>query len=146
MYFAHSATRQRLSLRSLLLLAGAVFVIIVGLLGMHVLSAGSMGHHTVSAEHSATTVSSLKPVTTPISDAHTSPCDETCVIGSEGAHLGMVTGCVLALLVGLLLLLRPLLLLRFRAAPRGFVFSLRATVDRAFTQAPSLIFLSISRT
>lgn len=146
MYFAHSATRQRLSLRSLLLLAGAVFVIIVGLLGMHVLSAGSMGHHTVSTEHSATTVCSANPVTTPISDAHTSHCAEAYVVGSEGAHLGMVTGCVLALLVGLLLLLRPFWLLRFRAAPRGFVLSLGATVDRAFTQAPSLIFLSISRT
>lgn len=146
MHVAHSSTRQQLSLRAVFVLAGAALMIIVGLLGMHTFSIDPAGHATASTAHAVTTDTLAQSIAAPATDAHTSPCHEACTMGSGNGHSDMATACVLALLAGLLLLLRPLVLRRFGAPPQTLTSMLRTTVDRALSRAPSLTFLSISRT
>ena len=85
--------RQQLSLRALLLIAGAALMIIVGLLGMHTFSADVAGH---DAHHSATAStapehSTPMAATSDISGAIA--CDDTCLMGTGQSHSDMVTAC-----------------------------------------------------
>jgi hypothetical protein len=138
--------RQQLSLRALLLIAGAALMIIVGLLGMHTFSADVAGH---DAHHSATAStapehSTPMAATSDISGAIA--CDDTCLMGTGQSHSDMVTACVLALLAALLLLVRPMLLEHLGPPLRALASSLRLRAVSILPRTPSLIFLSISRT
>lgn len=139
--------RQQRSLRALFLIAGAALMIIVGLLGMHTFSADSAGH---DAHHSATATTAATDHSAPMA-ATSEPsgsvaCDDTCVMGTGQSHSDMATACVLALLAGLLLLLRPMLLEHLGPPLQPLVSSLRLRAVSILPRTPSLIFLSISRT
>lgn len=143
----------QLSLRTALLLAGAVLMIIVGLLGMHTFSSEAAGHGTTVGAHSSSTVDHATPadshsdaVAATASSAELAPCDDACMTGSTGGHSGMLSACILALLAGLLLLLRPLFAYRLSPPLRVLMSRLRPTVGDTLSRAPSLTFLSISRT
>lgn len=138
--------RQQLSLRALLLIAGAALMIIVGLLGMHTFSADSAGH---DAHHSATVSTATDHSAPMAATSDTSgaiACDDTCLMGTGQSHSDMVTACVLALLAGLLLLFRPMLLEHLGPPLQALVSSLRLRAVSVMPRTPSLIFLSISRT
>lgn len=143
----------QLSLRTALLLAGAVLMIIVGLLGMHTFSSEAAGHGTTVGAHSSSAVdhpthvgghTDATAASAPSVEA--APCDDACMTGSTGGHSDMLSACILALLAGLLLLLRPLFTHRLSAPPRVVMSRLRLAVGVPLSRAPSLTFLSISRT
>ena len=146
-------------LRMALLLAGAALMIIVGLLGMHTFSSEVAGHGTTVGAHAATTVNHATPV-----DDHAEAsagsvlsvdsvlsevpdrCDDVCMTRSTDGHSDMLSACILALLAGLLLLLRPPFVHRLSPLQRVWVSRLRPAARNMVNGAPSLTFLSISRT
>lgn len=140
----------QLSLRTALLLAGAVLMIIVGLLGMHTFSSEATGHGTTVGAHSSTAVDHATHVDGHIDasagSALSATCDDACVTGSTGGHSDMLSACILALLAGLLLLLRPLFAHRLSSPLRVLMSRLRPAAGATLSRAPSLTFLSISRT
>lgn len=147
MHVAHRSThQQQLSLRTVLVLAGATLMIIVGLLGMHTFSTDPVGHGTATPAPSASAVDHTDPMAAPAAELHASSCDDVCMTGSAGGHSEMTTACILALLAGLLLLLRPLLAHRLGPPLQLLTSRLRLDNGRALNRAPSLTFLSISRT
>ena len=148
MNVAHHITRPQSSLRTVLLLAGAVIMIIVGLLGMHTFSADAAGHGAPGAQSASTSITPdhADAMVAPSETGHTAPCDDVCLTGSGGGHSEMMTACVLALLAGLLLLIRPLLVDRLGSPLMVLVSALQVRAGRVRSRAPSLIFLSISRT
>lgn len=138
------------SLRTALLLAGSVLMIIVGLLGMHTFSSEAAGHGTTVGAHSSTAVDHAThagghTAATALS-AESAPCDDACMTGSPSGHSDMLSACILALLAGLLLLLRPLFAHRLSPPLRVLMSRLRPLVGTNLSRAPSLTFLSISRT
>lgn len=133
-------------LRTALLCVGAALLIIVGLLGMHTLSADSGSHGAAVSTHLTHAVDLPHPLAASTAEGHASSCDEACMNGSAGGHSGMDTACILALLAGLLILLRPLLGRRLGPQPHLLTSRLRLNIGRTLNRAPSLTFLSISRT
>ncbi|MFB8147469.1 hypothetical protein ACFC1W_12065 [Microbacterium sp. NPDC056003] len=152
--------RHRLPVRTLaaVLLAAAV---IVGLLAMHVLSSGTADH--APAAPAAAAVSEMAPAppshdaapaaghpgTAQAGAAQAAPCDCDAPMAPMAApdHSMLMMACVLALLVGLLLIAAPVL--------TGVLAVLACTTDTglqvarrgvARARAPSLLVLSISRT
>lgn len=113
-----------------------VLGIVVGLLGMHALNThGSANPHTVVTHAAAATVSSAPH--------HASEIPAEAAMPSEAGH-GAAAVCVLALLGGLLLLLRrPSLALS--DAP-GCMLPVRAFRSAPLPRPPSLHVLCISRT
>lgn len=141
---------------------GLLMMVIVGLFAMHVLSmSGPMGHTsptlTIETEHVAANAGPDEAMSAPVADetvgANMSDAAAAGETHCEGcgepapSHSMLMMGCVIALLIGLILLLAPRLLgrgwltrlLAVRALPL-----LGAVLPRA--RPPSLIVLSISRT
>ncbi|MBX3195137.1 DUF6153 family protein [Leucobacter sp.] len=143
-----SVMRGQHSTRILFILCGAVLLIIVGLLGMHTFSSEAAGHGTASVSHSAVASNhSEAGVAGTLSDP-SAECSGTCQPSTSPApeHQEMVTACVLALLVGILLLAPPVLLHRFGSVlwrPAGLWLLMSTSI---LPREPSLITLSISRT
>ena len=146
MHIASRITRRRSSLHATLALAGAAVMIIMGLLGMHTFNSEAAGHGAAGPAATASTVHHSSSMGAPSGAGHGSPCDDTCVTGSGGEHSDMMSACVLALLAGLLLFFRPLLVRRIGPSLQMLVASLRLPAGRALPRPPSLTLLSISRT
>lgn len=143
----------QLSLRTALLLAGAVLMIIVGLLGMHTFSSEAAGHGTTVGVPSSTAVDHpthmdghTDAIAASAVSAESAPCDDACMTGSPSGHSDMLSACILALLAGLLLLLRPLFAHRLSPPLRVLMSRRHPAVETTLSRAPSLTFLSISRT
>lgn len=137
------------SLRTLLLLGGAVLMILVGLLGMHTFTSNAFGHGSGSASSAIT--ASVPIAHGEVSGTHSATsaeCDGACYAsaGDRQGHMDAATACMLALLVGLLLLAPPLLLHRFGSLPWSTPGSSRLTSTSVLPRPPSLTVLSISRT
>lgn len=148
MQYARRAVQRRPSMRALLVLGGLVLMIIVGLLGMHTFSAEAAGHGTASVSHTAVTSEHPESGTTGALSDTSAECNAICHANTQPGHgqLDMATACVLALLVGILLLAPPILLYGFRPLEWGTASSWRLTSTSVLPRAPSLIVLSISRT
>lgn len=152
-------------LRALLLLGATIVLLIVGLLGMHALSGGGAGH--AAGQHGAAVASSAHtghtaPAAHVAHAAHTASaahdaapvavvCDDGCAAPAFGnapdapEHAG-IAACVLALLAGLLLLVRPTSPVLVGAPSIVRWAMLGATGARPAAPRPSLTLLSISRT
>lgn len=145
--------------RNLLSIAAMVLMVIVGLLGMHTLSAGASGHGTMMpAQHHNTVTAHVAvssdpapvhhgaPVSTPQLSMAAFDVGAATDTGMPVSHDEMLLACVLALLVGLVLFFAPQLMGGvFRpVAHRAAISRLAGTSIRP--RPPSLIFLSISRT
>ncbi|WP_372490803.1 hypothetical protein [Microbacterium aerolatum] len=117
---------------------------------MHTFSSEAAGHGSTVGAHASTTVDHATNADghsgAVASSAELAPCEDACMTGSTGGHSGMLSACILALLAGLLLLLRPLLVHRLSPPLRVLMSRLRPAVDVTLSRAPSLTFLSISRT
>ncbi len=141
---------------------GLLMMVIAGLFAMHVLSmSGPMGHTsptlTIETEHVAANAGPDEAMSAPVADeivgVNTSDAAEAGETHCEGcaepapSHSMLMMGCVIALLIGLVLMLDPRLLgrgwLRRLLAVRSLPL-LGAVLPRA--RPPSLIVLSISRT
>lgn len=125
-------------LRGVLLAVVLVTGVVLGLLGMHALDThGTPGGHTL-AGHSAPALAHTSASDSPASDAA-----DTAVVPGDPAGDGGAA-CVLALLGGLLLLLRPSRLIGTGPLLRA----LRSPVDASAgpLRPPSLHVLCISRT
>lgn len=141
------------SLRTALLLASAVLMIIVGLLGMHTFSSEAAGHGTTvgvassaAVDHPTHVGGHADATADSVVSAESASCDDACMTGSPSGHSDMLSACILALLAGLLLLLRPLFTHRLSPSLRVLMSRLRPAVETNLSRAPSLTFLSISRT
>ncbi len=154
-----TAQGRRLSPRALLVFAGIVVLLIAGLLGMHVLGGAAGGHAGHGASSVALETGSISPAehTTHLATAQhghetasltkAAACPSTCGDDSPLApgHAELMA-CVLALLVGLLVLVPP-------TPTRGSWASIVLALARIDASAvllvpptPSLTLLSISRT
>lgn len=143
MHVAFRSARPQLSLRALLMLGAATLMVIVGLLAMHTFTAEPAGHGSPGLTHSTSAAGDEHAP-----DVMGTACDGPCHVstGPDQGHNDMLTACVLALLAGLLLLLPPTLI-RGRGLPLHRAMSLvRWGATGVFPRAPSLTFLSISRT
>ncbi|MFJ4044190.1 DUF6153 family protein [Microbacterium sp. NPDC089987] len=152
MNVARRGLRPQISLRGALLLATAALTIIVGLLGMHTFTADAAGHRTAAPAH-AVSENSMHSSGNAQSDGTAAPatsglavCDDACMSGPAGGHADMITACVLALLAGLVLLLRPGFSYRLGPPLMSILPRLRPGAARTLSRAPSLTLLSISRT
>ncbi len=142
--------------RSLFQSAGTVFAIVLmlvfGLVAMHSLSGSTTAHDapvpasTVIADDTAHAVEA-GALAGPVSGAAVD-CDASCAHGTAPGHghLGMLMLCMLALLTGLLFLLRPALFRLSRAAAQSAGWLTRALPAPPTARPPSLFALSISRT
>lgn len=146
MPIALRVTRQHQSLRALLLIVGAALMIIVGLLGMHTFSADPAGHDTHHSAPASTATDHSASMAATSETTSTVPCDDACLMGTGQSHSDMATACILALLAGLLLLVRPMLLEHLGPPLQALASSLRLRAVSILPRTPSLIFLSISRT
>lgn len=135
-------------MRALLVLGGAVLMIIVGLLGMHTFSAEAAGHGTASITHPVVATEHSESGTTGALSGTSAECNAICHANTEPGHgqMDMTTACVLALLVGILLLAPPILLYGFGPLVWGTASSWRLLSTSVLPRAPSLIVLSLSRT
>ncbi|GAA2887433.1 DUF6153 family protein [Microbacterium esteraromaticum] len=148
MRIAVRATPRQLSLRSVLMLGAAAVLIIVGLLAMHTFTAESAGHGSTGV-HVASTVTVGHDLSSMSSaSADSSTCDPSCdgPAGQTQRHADVMAACVLALLAGLLLLIPPVALRCRSFAPGQVMARLVCGATVTLPRAPSLIFLSISRT
>ena len=148
MHVAFRSARPQLSLRALLMLGAATLMVIVGLLAMHTFTAEPAGHGASVLSYSASVAGGDHVTATGGADSAGIPCDGPChaMTGPGQGDHDMLTACVLALLAGLLLLLPPVL-------GRGRGVNLQRVMSRVrwdasgvLPRAPSLTFLSISRT
>ncbi|GGD76207.1 DUF6153 family protein [Microbacterium murale] len=154
MHVERRGLHPQLSLRTALLLASAVLMIIVGLLGMHTFSSNAVGHGTAVGAHSSSAADHATHIAgqadaIAVSSATTAEpivCDDACMTGSTGGHSDMLSACILALLAGLFLLLRPLFAQRLSPPLRVLMSRRHPAVETTLSRAPSLTFLSISRT
>ncbi|MGK0721381.1 DUF6153 family protein [Leucobacter sp. W1478] len=130
-------------------------MVIVGLVGMHTLSAGSISHGTNTGNH-GTVVPTSSSVPAHL-DAGTlesvkgSPgtCDDACKMSDPQPlhHTDVMMACALALLVGFIFLFPVFLMYRTRMIPRKSLFvSIYLRHHSLLPRPPSLIVLSISRT
>ena len=128
--------------RTLLLLVAVTGAIIVGLLAMHSLNT----HTATDTSHQTTATASA---TTGAGDHHagTTATDEPCADCGNGHSTMLAMACVLALLVTVLLLVRPGAAMRWLSIlprPRSSVAS--ALFTGPALRPPSLTVLCISRT
>lgn len=130
-----------------------VLLLIVGIVAMHSFP-GNMTAHDALLPVSATAESGGNahpteegPPAGPASAA-TADCDASCAHGTapDHGHLGMLMLCMLALLTGLLFLIRPALFRLSRAAAQSAGWLTRALPAPPAARPPSLFALSISRT
>ncbi|HWV50167.1 MAG TPA: DUF6153 family protein [Microbacterium sp.] len=129
-------------------------MIIIGLLGMHTFSSESAGHGTAVGARSSSAADHATHLAGPtgavaVSSATSAEpivCDDACMTGSSGGHSDMLSACVLALLAGLFLLLRPLFAQQLSPPLMVLMSQLRPEAGDPLSRAPSLTFLSISRT
>ena len=131
-----------------LLLAIALGVVL-GLLGMHTFTADPVGHGPGLVTHAVEAVDSAHD--SPVhAAAHGAPGSPAHGISSaaqpEPSHSSMVMTCVLALLAGLLLAIRPSLAQRVLRGIRWAVRSRASASRTAPRRPPSHIALCISRT
>ena len=131
-----------------LLLAIALGVVL-GLLGMHTFSADPVGHGPGLVSHAVEAADAAHD--SPLSAAtHGEPGSPAQGVSSaaqpEPSHSGMVMTCVLALLAGLLLVIRPSLAQRVIRRIRSAVRSRASAFRTAPRRPPSHIALCISRT
>lgn len=131
-----------------LLLAIALGVVL-GLLGMHTFSADPVGHgpglvsHAIEADDAAHD----SPLSAATHGEPESPAQGfSSAAQPEPSHSGMVMTCVLALLAGLLLVIRPSLAQRALRRIRSAVRSRASASPTAPRRPPSHITLCISRT
>ncbi|MBD8011187.1 MULTISPECIES: DUF6153 family protein [Microbacterium] len=147
MHVAVRGARPQLSLRALLMLGGATLMVIVGLLAMHTFTSEPAGHGSVGLTHSAAGEEHATVAASTVASESTA-CEGACHVntGHGQGHNEMLIACVLALLAGLLLLLPPILIQRHRLPPHRAVSLVRWEAIGILPRAPSLTFLSISRT
>ena len=131
-----------------LLLAIALGVVL-GLLGMHTFSAAPVGHGPGLVSHAVEAADAAHD--SPLGAAtHGEPGSPAQGVSSaaqpEPSHSGMVMTCVLALLAGLLLVIRPSLAQRVIRHIRSAVRSRASASRTAPRRPPSHIALCISRT
>ena len=148
MQYGHRITRHQPSMRAIFVLGGTVLMVIVGLLGMHTFSAESTRHGTASISHAA--VATIYPdsgISEAISGTSTE-CNTACNVSTDPGRdpLDMVNGCVLALLIGVLLLAPPILKHWLSPLLWNSARLWHLTATSVIPRAPSLTFLSISRT
>lgn len=145
---AMRASPASVSLRALLMVGAAAALIIVGLLAMHTFAGETAGHGAAGIAHSgsATMVEEGSEPASSFGGSSIS-CDGPCTVteGQGHGHTDMVTACALALLAGLLLLLPPALAQRDGSLQHPLTFWQRIATG-VISNAPSLTFLSISRT
>ena len=129
------------------LLGGATLMVIVGLLAMHTFTSEPAGHGSVGLTHSAAGEEHATAVASTVASESTA-CEGACHVstGHGQGHNEMLTACVLALLAGLLLLLPPILIQRHGLPLHRAVSLVRWEAIGILPRAPSLTFLSISRT
>ncbi len=147
MHVAVRGARPQLSLRALLMLGGATLMVIVGLLAMHTFTSEPAGHGSVGLTHSAAGEEHATVAASTVASESTA-CEGACHVstGHGQGHNEMLIACVLALLAGLLLLLPPILIHRHGLPPHRGVSLVRWEAIGILPRAPSLTFLSISRT
>lgn len=137
-------------MRGLFLLAGIVFLLIAGLLGMHTFTADTAGHGTAAVSQATTVLNhdAERSSTAAAGSDSSIRCDDACHMSVQPGHghTDMVDACVLALLVGVLLLIPPMLWYRLSPLVRLTASSWRLVATTLLPRPPSLIFLSISRT
>lgn len=148
MQYGRRVMHRQPSMHALLLLGGAVLMIIVGLLGMHTLSAEAAGHGTASISHAAVATEQPESGTTVALSGTSTECNALCHANTEPGHgqMDMATACVLALLAGILLLAPPILLHRFGPLLWSTTSLWHLTSTSVLPRPPSLVVLSISRT
>lgn len=149
MHVAVHGARPRLSLRALLTLGGATLMVIVGLLAMHTFTSEPAGHGTHGLTHSPSTAieeHATTAATTGVNEP--TACDGACHMstGHGQGHNDMLSACVLALLAVLLLLLPPSFIQRHGLPLQRALSLARWDAIGILPRAPSLTFLSISRT
>ena len=155
---------RALSVRALLLLGATVILLIAGLLGMHALGGAAGGHGSSHASAGEPGAEAPKGVIAAPGDhaaqaaaAHQgqqtaaafepSGCTDGCAAdGAPAPGHSEFMACVLALLVGLLVLMPPGRLGIPWASVVTIPMSADASAARREPPAPSLILLSISRT
>lgn len=149
MHVAFRSARSQLSLRALLMLGAATLMVIVGLLAMHTFTAEPAGHGSPGLAHSASVAgdehaADVTGSTDPVDIA----CDGLCHVstGPGQGHDDMLMACVLALLAGFLLLLPPMLIHGRGLLLHRVMSLMRWDATGVLPRAPSLTFLSISRT
>lgn len=145
MRYRQRTMRRQLSLHTLPVLVGAVLMIIVGLLGMHIFSTEGAVYETTSINH--VSAATENGTTGALSDT-SAECNTICHVstGPGHGHLDVVNACVLALLVGMLLLAPPVFLYRFGPLLWGTASLWCLTITSVLPRAPCLNFLSINRT
>ncbi|WP_240423262.1 DUF6153 family protein [Leucobacter sp. wl10] len=127
-------------------------MLILGLVAMHSLSGSASAHDalvpasTVSADDTGHPAQA-GPLAGP-ANAAADGCDSSCAhsMATDPGHLGMLMLCLLALLTGLLFLLRPALFRLSRAAAQSLYAPALAMPASPAARPPSLRALSISRT
>lgn len=144
------------SVRPLLVVLSAVLMVIIGLLGMHTLSAGSASHGAGAGSHGAATL-----IEAPSSSGHSNigapgsaklnsgACDDACQSSASQPvqHTDVMMACVLALIVGFIFLLPIAAMYRTRMHQGQSRFVLMQLRRLSLPPLPpSLIVLSISRT
>lgn len=141
--------------RALLVAITAVLMVIVGLVGMHTLSAGStnpglsVGSHGTVLPLSPSIPADIESGTPERVEGSAAACDDTCKVSDPQPlhHTDVMIACALALLVGFILLFPILLMYRAQMIPRKSIFvSTHLKQHALLPRPPSLIVLSISRT
>jgi len=140
-------TRLSPSGHGLMFLIGLALMLIVGLLGMHTFSGDVSGHGAPATAASSVVVAAAGMDHTMPADhgATSADCAGACVTDPAGDHMSMATVCVLALLVGFLLIL-PSVLGRLDLRRLLYVPTRLSAAGSRLPKPPSLLFLSISRT
>lgn len=149
------STSDPSSARPLIVVLSAVLMVIIGLLGMHTLSAGSTSHGTSTGSHG--TASLLDASASGHVDAdkrgsvevYSRTCDDNCQSSTPQPlhHTDVMMACALALLVGFSFLLPIAAMYRTRMSQGQLSFvSNQLRHLSPLPRPPSLIVLSISRT
>ncbi|MFC6233885.1 DUF6153 family protein [Leucobacter soli] len=129
-----------------------VLMLIFGLVAMHSLSGTATAREALVPASTATASDTVRAADALTLDGSVSgasaDCDASCAHGTapDHGHLGMLMLCMLALLTGVLFLLRPALFRLSRAAAQSAGWLNRALPAPQATRPPSLFALSISRT
>lgn len=140
--------------RTVLVVAGAVLMVIIGLLGMHTLNTAHFGSSSNSNGHELVVATDLPPAGASgaafIAGTGSSVggCESTCQDhGSQPLnHADVMTACALGLLVGLFLLLPVLAMFRTQGTFARVYSPVWLKYASRLSRPPSLTVLSISRT
>ena len=147
---------NRATTRPFIQSAGTVFAIVLmlifGLVAMHSLSGNATARDALVPAGTATASDTVRAADALTLDGSVSGasagCDASCAHGTvpDHGHLSMLMLCMLALLTGVLFLLRPALFRLSRAAAQSAGWLNRALPAPPAARLPSLFALSISRT